>query len=258
MNCARTRQVIDAYLDAELDRATRLELTEHLAQCPDCARIHAERDALSQRVRATGTRYSAPPALLARLRQVRDSHARPVSFRKVELSWLQAIAVAFALVGMGVLVGHEASRFPAQDPTQEMIVANHVASLRDGHPLVDVASESRHVVKPWLQGKIDFSPQVRDLARHGYTLAGARLDRFGGQASAAIVYRVRDHVINVFAWRADADAAAPTPVVSKVRGFSVVSWSDGGLRYAAISDIDAAELHRFSLLMIDPPSGDRQ
>ena len=130
----------------------------------------------------------------------------------------------------------------------EEIVANHASALGDQRSLVEVASADRHVVKPWLQGKIDFAPGVRDLSAQGYTLLGARLERIRGQRAVAVVYRVRNHVINVYAWRTHGAATEP-PAVEQVRGFGLVTWVDSGLRYAAIADIEPRELAEFASLL---------
>jgi anti-sigma factor RsiW len=120
------------------------------------------------------------------------------------------------------------------------LVSSHVRSLQPGH-LTDVQTTNQHIVKPWFNGRIDFSPPVPELADHGFPLAGGRLDSIDGKTVAAIVYHRRLHTVNLYVWPAENSASR-----SLVKdGFAVEEWSDGGLRFAAVSDISPKELEEF-------------
>src|SRR5206468_13084277 len=111
-------------------------------------------------------------------------------------------------------------------------VAGHVRSLQVAH-LTDVQASNEHLVRPWFNGKIDFAPPVPELSSYGFPLAGGRLDYVNGRTVPALVYRRRLHTINLFVWPA---TAASDRRVQK-DGYSLDEWSEGGLRYAAVSDI---------------------
>jgi anti-sigma factor RsiW len=121
-------------------------------------------------------------------------------------------------------------------------VADHVRSLQAGH-LMDVVSTDQHTVKPWFNGRLDFSPPVADLADLGFPLAGGRLERLDGQTAAALVFHRRLHSINLFVWSA-ARGSVPEGLGGK-SGYQVKSWSQGGLNFLAVSEIPAAELGQF-------------
>ena len=126
----------------------------------------------------------------------------------------------------------------------EQIVASHVASMAQSRRLVSVESTERHTVKPWFQGKVDFSPSVKDLSNAGFLLLGGRVDHVGERQAAAVVYRIREHVINLFVWRSQSAGDQP-PAELRTRGFTIVNWTEDGLHYAAISDVDPRDLRRF-------------
>ena len=123
---------------------------------------------------------------------------------------------------------------------EQELVSSHVRSLQPGH-LTDVQTTNQHIVKPWFNGRIDFSPPVPELADQGFPLAGGRLDSIDGKTVAAIVYHRRLHTVNLFVWPAK-DAAERSFVKD---GFAVKEWSRNGLRFAAVSDIPPAELQHF-------------
>ena len=246
MNCTRLRQVLDAWIDGELDHATGAEIGSHLDSCPACASLRRERDELRAQVRHGAQYHRAPGPLRATVRR-RLAAADAPSAPRQRPSWLQAAALACAAALVSALAGYWIGR-PAPDSTlREHVVASHVASLGNAGHLTEVASADRHTVKPWFQGKVDFAPTVRDLSEQGFVLLGGRLDHVADRQAAAVVYRVRNHVINLFVWRA---RAGDEPyAVSAARGFNLVTWSEAGLGYAAVSDVEARDIERFAQLV---------
>ena len=126
------------------------------------------------------------------------------------------------------------------------VIANHVRSLLASQ-LVDVVSSDQHTVKPWFNGKIDFAPQVRDLSANGFPLVGGRLDYLDGKTVAALVYQRNKHAINLFITPAPANRST-SPTVTTRRGYNVVTWTNNGMKYWAVSDLNQAELRQFTQL----------
>src|SRR5215475_6065381 len=147
------------------------------------------------------TYYKAPDALRDRvraaLREEAREQARPQMWR-----W-GGIAASFVLVAMvSWNVGRLQTGGGEDDRIIRDVAAAHVRSLMiEGH-LNDVASTDQHTVKPWFEGKLDFAPVVSDFAASGYTLIGGRLDYLDGHPVAALTYRHRLHVVNLFQWPA--------------------------------------------------------
>jgi anti-sigma factor RsiW len=245
MTCDETRLLLHAYLDDELDAAQSASLLAHLGACNACAARYADHAQLRTALAQPALYHRAPDALRARWRATApvaapaSTTARP---RRGPLAF--ALAAGFAgalLLTSPAWIGSLRAPGTADDALVAQAVSGHLRSLQPQH-LMDVASTDRHTVKPWFEGRLDFSPEVKDLAGQGFPLAGGRLDVVGGRTVAALVYRRHLHVINVFQWPGEA-AADPQPY--RQHGYTAIEWSGGGMRYVAVSDLNEAELRQF-------------
>lgn len=249
MNRDRFQEVLDAYIDGELDPATVAEVDAYLLGAPACRDALVERRALSARVRGEAPYFRAPERLRVALRrQLRPGKPRR---RPGLLAWPFAGGLAAAGAAAGLVAGIWLGRPPVEAPFFDQVVASHVAALSPGGRLVDVGSTDRHTVKPWFAGRTDIAPLVRDLSADGFELVGGRLDRVGDRESAAVVYRIRNHHVDLFMWRAPPEQIDAMRM-TQARGFEVATWSTAGVRYTAISDVNRADLERFARLASAP------
>ena len=234
MTCAEASRLIGPWVDDELDVRSAMDIESHVARCPDCVRERNELLALRETARERLPRYELPPQLDDRLwRQVRETATaeRPRRARR----WLREAGMMAAAACLAVIGTVAVQR--GGEPRDEIVDA-HVRSLQAQH-LTDVVSSDQHTVKPWFQGKIDFAVPVRDFAEQGFVLTGGRLDVIDGRQVAAVVYRRRQHVMNLFVWADGHGDAAPRSFTQ--RGYRVTSWSQGGLEYRLVCDVTAAE-----------------
>jgi anti-sigma factor RsiW len=249
MDCDVVRPLIAANVDGEVDLVRRLEIEAHVRDCRACARIEAGARSWQGALRRALPRHAAPPGLADRIaRAVGDAPRRLPgdggSRRARRGPWLHAASLAAAVL-MGVLLGR---LWGGADERAGAVfaeaVAGHQRSLQAAH-LTDVPSSDQHTVKPWFAGKLDFSPPVLDLAAAGFGLVGGRLDRIDGHAAAALVFRRREHVINLFVW--PAGGAPLGDRQQSVDGYHARSWSHGGFDCVAVSDVADAELAAFAV-----------
>jgi anti-sigma factor RsiW len=103
---------------------------------------------------------------------------------------------------------------------------------------VEEYSSVRRVAPP---GRLDFTPPVKDTGPEGFLLVGGRVDYVNERAVAGLVYKRRQHCIDVYVWPSER-GSVPALRTTARRGFAVVSWSDREFTYFAVSDLDPVEL----------------
>ena len=245
--CADQQILLHALSDGELDAANCATTEAHVKSCARCAGELGAIAAVRHRLAGGLLRYQAPADLRSRVdtmlagATIADvAAAGPVMARPPRSGRWFAGGAMTALAASLVLF----LALPQLTATgiENQLIASHVRSLLAAH-LTDVATSDRHVVRPWFNGKIDFSPPVVDLAAQGFPLAGGRLDYVDGRVVPALVFHRRLHSINLFI-----RPGATLPFADSRKGYSLERWSDGGLEFWAVSDIPSAELDQFRTL----------
>jgi anti-sigma factor RsiW len=242
MNCAETKRLVDAYVDNELDLRSALEVEEHLAGCPGCEAEEKSLRELQTLARTGLTRYSPSPGFEARLREA--VHASPAEapqaaqiIRPKRWNWTALAPLAAAAAVLVVA-------YPRAPPEiADSVITAHVRSLLANH-LTDVASSDQHTVKPWFQGKLDYSVSVTDWAAEGFPLVGGRLDYVENTQAASLVYKRAQHVVNLFVWPGKRAPDEPLQRLAR-RGYNAFYWTKDGMHYWAVSDLNEAELQQF-------------
>lgn len=245
MDCTETQRLLHAYLDHEVDRPSAAAIDQHLASCGRCKGVFATQSSLRAGIRRHADyHHGAPRELAGRIR------ARLYSEPKPRWQWPQfgrwlpmGVAAALAAVISWTAAIQYASA-PADPMLAEQVIAGHARAIVTNH-LMEVASSDQHTVKPWLSSKLDYSLAVPDLANAGFPLAGGRLDYLDKRPVAALVYRSRQHVIDLFVWP-DAKSGDAQPQALAKQGYNVLWWREAGMNYWAISDVNASDLKAFS------------
>jgi len=252
VSCKETQDLIHGYVDGELDLVQNLQIERHLSECYDCAEMLRSHRALRAAIRGHSLYFHTPIGLEQRvrsgLRQAAGARAgRSASLWTLAWRW-PALAASFVLVAVATWsIARFAFQPTAQDVLAQQVVSSHIRSLMEDH-LTDVPSTNQHTVKPWFNGKLDFSPAVKDLQANGFSLVGGRLDYLDGHPVAALIYKRREHLLNLFVWRSAGQPDSGGRSVTR-QGYNMIHWTHSGMSYWAASDINISELQEFVKLV---------
>ncbi len=248
MDCKNARILIAGYLDHELDPVRTLEIEDHLHGCTVCSQSYKDHQILSAGLRTDSAYFKAPADLQKRIqRSVRQAAKAESASRWLSWSWgRMAAPLAAAALVLFTLVP-----FLRGPSTEEIlareVVSSHVRSLMANH-LADVSSTDQHTVKPWFNGKLDFSPPVADLAKQGFPLVGGRLDYLDKRPVAALIYQREKHLINVFIWPSSESSDSGIKAETR-QGYHVYHWTRSGMTYWVVSDLEQNQLQEFAQLL---------
>jgi len=249
MNCDELNNQLEPYLDGELTLSDRRDVDAHFVVCINCTNKIETLRTLQQHIR--GENYQKVPSGLKNSIQnkLRDATGEQ-SKQSNRFAWLG--------LGGGALVTGSLATWalmtfvflsPLHTQLADAVIASHISALMVDHA-TDVKSSDSHTVKPWFNGRLDFSPPVKDLSAHGFKLIGGRLDYLQGQTVAAMVYQRRAHIINAFIFKNKDVALTTNPISMQRHGFNLVYWQQAGLNFWLISDLNLKELHQLAQLTI--------
>ena len=244
VNCAVAEEILGAFFDGELDANSELQLRLHVSGCERCTAILGRLQSLRDRLRSADLTYPAPSGLEARIRRSIQGD------RAMASHWRVWAVIAAAILLVSTLSIRLLQERTGEAQLAEAAISSHVRAMITGHT-ADVISTDRHTVKPWFNGRIDFSPPVVDLAAQGFPLTGGRVDYLGGRSVATLVYQRRKHVIDLFIWPI---AKGELNGNESSRGYNVLEWSAGGMRFVAVSDLNETELRQFRDLLLSRTS----
>lgn len=243
--------MIHGYLDGELDLLQTTEVKQHIDECEACQLNYRNQLTLRSSLQQRSLYFHAPDNLKKRIQLSLQEEVRtqptPRAFR---WGWVMmgASLAALLLIGMVWKVLPLLMYPSSEELLVQEIVADHIRSLQITDHLTDVLSSDLHTVKPWFNGKVDFSPPVKDFAFQDFRLYGGRLEHVNNRAVATLIYTHRSHYINLYIWPAQQEQTTEEVLVRR-QGYNLLHWTSSGLRFWAISDLNVVELRNFAHLV---------
>jgi anti-sigma factor RsiW len=177
-------------------------------------------------------------AVAANIRRVGRQGPAPVSRSRRVLALAAAILLAAVLVGALDLLS-----FGNGGDAVHQAVAVYRQSGAEGRR-TEIASADRGILSGWAASGLGFAPPVADLGSAGFDLVGARRESVTGASAVALVYRRGDRFVDLIVVPAPG-APAYHARLNREDGVGVVDWTESGLRFLAVSDLDGDALMQF-------------
>jgi len=272
--CDNIRTQIVFYLDDELQASEVKALEAHLIECDGCRELVDNERRFFTALRGSQPLSPASPELRARVERVLSDGPSPynapaelrVRIRRTlsqlgtsttELVGARSAPLVIGLVTIVLLIGvwyaSKKSNTELNPPSDfaMMAVNNHQRHLRGQLPL-ETTADAPEEISDWFAGKVPFRVTLPNYQESSgqeklYELEGARLVGYRNDYAAYVAYSMRKRPISlVMTSDAVARPSGGEQIVSNgitfhydaINGLKVISWSDRGLTYALVSDLE--------------------
>ena len=258
--CDDIRGRLTLYLDNELQGSERATVEEHLSECEACASFFTRERNFLDAVRKSGPLHEASPELRDKVGQILSVLAtEPITHtarRGSSFTWMARIAAGLLVLLLPVLVWYivKQTNPAASGPSSFALKAaeTHLSHVRGELPLEIEAADDPQKVSAWFSNKVKFSVQLPNYQESSgqeklYTLEGARLVAYQNDYAAYVAYRMKDRQISlVITSESVAKPSGGEEIASRglrfhynaINGLKVLTWSDRGLTYALVSDLE--------------------
>ncbi len=274
-NCEEMLTRMPLYLDNELEASECREIETHLAGCDSCRASFGSERRLLETVRGFGPLHVAPHALRERVEKLVNNlppaQVAPLELRErirralghfnlrnsgvphARLIMALAAVVAIALaIGLWQLNRNSLEpRFSGPSEFAMMAADTHQRHMRGQLPL-ELVSDAPEKISSWFAGKVPFLLKLPNYQESSgqekiYQLEGARLVGYKNDYAAYVAYQMRTRPISLVV--TSERVVQPTDgeqIVAKgitfhynsINGWKVLTWSDRGLTYALVSDLE--------------------
>ena len=262
--CDDIRGRLTLFLDDELRGEERATVEAHLSECETCAALFTRELNFLKAVRDSAPLHAAPQELRDKVQRLlsEGENATPVAAvqrrprRASRMGWLVAVAATLLLLLLPLLVWRVVKQSGGPEIRQPssfalMAADTHLRHMRGQLPL-EMESESPQAISSWFVNKVNFSVKIPNYQESSgqdklYTLEGARLVGYQNDYAAYVAYRMKDRPISLVI--TSGSVAMPsggeeiaagnlTFHYNAIDGLKVLTWSDRGLTYALVSDLE--------------------
>jgi len=257
-NCEDICRRLNLYLDNELQGDERAAVETHLQSCQSCATVFERELSFINAIRECGPLHVASPELRARVQERLNGSEREPSPRDPLISMPRvrvglAIAATLLMLLLPIVIWRVMNRSPRQGPSGFALMAadSHLRRTRQQLPL-EIETGAPQKISEWFANKVNFRVQLPNYQESSgqeklYTLEGARLVGYKDDYAAYVAYQMKSRPISlVITSDSMAKPSGGEEIVARgltfhynaIHGLKVLTWSDRGLTYALVSDLE--------------------
>jgi anti-sigma factor RsiW len=254
MECTEIRGRLSLYLDNELQDDERFAIDQHLLACESCAATFHEEESFLNVVRQSGPLHVASPELRSKVAQIvstKEQSTSQQSRRWIPLAIAAAVLIAVLPLIVWNVLQRNQSPVPQTSSFALMAADTHLRRTRGQLPL-EIESATPQQISAWFANKVNFSVKLPNYQESSgqeklYTLEGARLVGFKDDYAAYVAYEMKARPISlVITSDSVAQPAGGEEMMARglkfhynaIQGLKVITWSDRGLTYALVSDLE--------------------
>jgi anti-sigma factor (TIGR02949 family) len=254
-NCDDIRERLALYLDNELQGDERAAFEAHTQSCQSCASFVEKERAFLNAIRGSGPLHTAPETLRTKVAGIVNGATRATRERS-RLRWVLPVAAALLILLLPVAIWRVV-RQPVRpengvpSPFALMAAESHLRHIRGQLPL-EIESSNPQQISEWFTNKVGFNVKLPSYQESSgqeilYALEGARLVSFQNDYAAYVSYHMKDRLISlVITSELLAHPSGGEEIASRglrfhynaIDGLKVITWSDRGLTYALVSDLE--------------------
>lgn len=193
MNCSESRRHWELYYDSEGDSELYLQINEHLAECPSCAKWFFQQGQFEELMTDKLSAGEPTPELWQRI-LAETEIVQPVAAR----GWT-FLASFFALAASLLLAVGLWQMMPGDDleHLSALTAAVHQGFAGNGQG-IEFASASDQEVEQYLKQRVPFAVRCPPREDAGFEVRGGGICTIAGDPAAYVVGRVEDQDVSVF------------------------------------------------------------
>lgn len=198
MRCEEYRKYFSAYMDAELDVKTSIDIINHLTLCEACTQ-RLEREQVIERLLSRGLKKEKMPEDVWGRVLGRVYAQSPTGKGRLRARWLLPTAVSLSLsLAIGLSIFFFIVRGPKGSDLIQALPAAHARFLREGVALKTKDSLSKELPQFPLFADL---PEAMSLNGHDIRLVGCTAYLLEDAETACLLYRCCDTPVSVFCLR---------------------------------------------------------